>query len=483
MKLKKCFWFISLALFIYSCNNAGQKNKNTLETNKPMAIEKSDKGITPDTLMHNKKKGRVNSFSCTFKAVVKNNSMAGAGKVSQISELYKINEKIPQLFDIPIDKDTTILCKEGTSIRIEANSFIYENTSKKISGNVKVSVIEYYNLSDMILANLSTMSGNRILETGGMINITASVDDNNCVLKAGKEIEIGFPMKEKKSDMQLFSGKWLNKDQIDWQLLKQLPDTTKIFSLVEEMPEFPMGDANRIKFILENINYPQLAKERGVQGTVYVNFTVSENGNIQDIKLLRGIDPVLDQAAMDAVGKMPVWKPGKHLGKNVRVAFNMPISFTLDGNFNTNDKQYAKEFEKNRNDDNLKDASLSEVSRYLFSTSKLGYLNCDRFYYTNAQRINYLVRSDSIGINGSIMLIFDNMNSIYYGNSSKNQFQFLNVPIDEPITIVAIQYKNSVPYLAIKKTRTSEKVVTDLDFMPMTMATLKTEMKKLDKVN
>ena len=107
-------------------------------------------------------------------------------------------------------------------------------------------------------------------------------------------------------------------------------DGTPIFTVVEEMPQFKGGDEARIKFLTENIQYPQLAKEEGIQGTVYVTFVIDEYGLVTGAKILRGIGGGCDEEALRVVRKMPRWKPGKQSGKNVRVQFNMPIKFTLN---------------------------------------------------------------------------------------------------------------------------------------------------------
>lgn len=105
---------------------------------------------------------------------------------------------------------------------------------------------------------------------------------------------------------------------------------TQIFTVVEEMPSFPGGDESRIKFLMENIKYPQMAKESGIQGTVYVTFVVNEKGKVADVKVLRGIGGGCDEEAIRVVNLMPAWNPGKQSGKAVRVQFNMPIKFTLN---------------------------------------------------------------------------------------------------------------------------------------------------------
>ena len=106
-------------------------------------------------------------------------------------------------------------------------------------------------------------------------------------------------------------------------------DSTDISQLVEEMPEFPGGDAARFKYLRDNIQYPREARESGKQGTVYVTFVVERNGSISDIKILRGIGGGCDEEVIRLISWMPRWKPGRQRGKPVRVQFNMPIKFTL----------------------------------------------------------------------------------------------------------------------------------------------------------
>lgn len=105
---------------------------------------------------------------------------------------------------------------------------------------------------------------------------------------------------------------------------------TPIFTVVEEMPSFPGGDEARIKFLSTNIIYPQMAKESGISGTVYVTFVINEKGKVAEVKVLRGIGGGCDEEAVRVVKLMPPWNPGKQSGKPVRVQFNMPIKFTLN---------------------------------------------------------------------------------------------------------------------------------------------------------
>ena len=103
----------------------------------------------------------------------------------------------------------------------------------------------------------------------------------------------------------------------------------QVFTIVEQMPEFPGGEAELFKFLGSKINYPQLAKENGIAGRVFVNFVVDSEGKIKDVKVVRGIGGGCDEEAMRVVRSMPNWKPGKQNGRAVNVSYNLPIKFSL----------------------------------------------------------------------------------------------------------------------------------------------------------
>ena len=103
----------------------------------------------------------------------------------------------------------------------------------------------------------------------------------------------------------------------------------QIFQVVEEMPEFPGGMAECMKFLAKNIKYPTIAQENGVQGRVIVQFVVNKDGTIVDPVVVRSVDPYLDKEALRVIKAMPKWKPGKQRGKAVRVKYTVPVTFRL----------------------------------------------------------------------------------------------------------------------------------------------------------
>ena len=103
----------------------------------------------------------------------------------------------------------------------------------------------------------------------------------------------------------------------------------EVFTIVEQMPSFPGGDAKMYEYLGKNIKYPQIARETGIQGRVFVNFVVEPDGSVSNVKVLRGIGGGCDEEAMRVVKAMPKWSPGKQRGKTVRVSYTLPVVFKL----------------------------------------------------------------------------------------------------------------------------------------------------------
>lgn len=103
----------------------------------------------------------------------------------------------------------------------------------------------------------------------------------------------------------------------------------KVFDVVEQMPSFPGGQSALMSYLANNIKYPVVAQENGVQGRVVVSFVVERDGSITDVQVVRSVDPSLDREAQRVVRSMPKWIPGKQNGQAVRVKYNVPVSFRL----------------------------------------------------------------------------------------------------------------------------------------------------------
>lgn len=117
---------------------------------------------------------------------------------------------------------------------------------------------------------------------------------------------------------------------------KEAPKEEKVeeevipFAIVEQKPTFQGGDPNAFtKWVYSKIVYPTAAQENNIQGTVYLSFDVGTDGNLSNIKVLRGVDPLLDQEALRVVKLSPKWEPGRQQNKAVKVSYQFPLRFQL----------------------------------------------------------------------------------------------------------------------------------------------------------
>jgi periplasmic protein TonB len=98
---------------------------------------------------------------------------------------------------------------------------------------------------------------------------------------------------------------------------------------VEQMPQFPGGDEELVKFITDNLKYPAVAAEVGIEGRVTIRFVVNKDGLVSNVEIIRGLDPSCDREAVRVVKLMPKWIPGRQNGRSVPVYFTLPVVFRL----------------------------------------------------------------------------------------------------------------------------------------------------------
>ena len=113
------------------------------------------------------------------------------------------------------------------------------------------------------------------------------------------------------------------------QTRKDTATDDKVYEVCEQMPIFEGGDAALLKYLRENLKYPDNTKDRGVQGRLVIGFIVEKDGSLTDVKVLRPVDIDLDAEVLRLVKGMPKWIPGRQNGKRVRVRYLLPIHICL----------------------------------------------------------------------------------------------------------------------------------------------------------
>lgn len=143
------------------------------------------------------------------------------------------------------------------------------------------------------------------------------------IVEDDEEIKEEIEIKDSESDQDT------KVEVINIQQEEEEVDEVFNFYVLEDKPEFPGGEAALLKWIAQNTKYPEIAKENGIQGRVFVGFVIDKAGKVTEVKVLRGVDPYLDKEAVRVVGQMPSWSPGKQRGKPVKVSYQVPINFKL----------------------------------------------------------------------------------------------------------------------------------------------------------
>lgn len=170
------------------------------------------------------------------------------------------------------------------------------------------------------------------------IKFTAPVIKEDSEVKPEEEMKTQEDLQKTKTTIGAFTV--VGNDEIGGEVLKakeeiaqpeppKNEEENKVFDVVEEQPSFPGGQGALMSWLHDNIKYPVVAAENGIQGKVIVQFIVGKNGSISNVKVLRSVDPSLDKEAVRVVSNMPNWTPGKQNGASVNVRFTLPVTFRL----------------------------------------------------------------------------------------------------------------------------------------------------------
>ena len=124
------------------------------------------------------------------------------------------------------------------------------------------------------------------------------------------------------------------KKKVESKIVSAEKPSEKAFTIPDEMPVFKWGDEEKSeiafrKYIAENLKYPEEALKKGINGKVFVQFIVNKSGKVVDVKVVRGVDPILDQEAVRVIVSSPDWIPGKNAGEAVDVSYTFPINFSM----------------------------------------------------------------------------------------------------------------------------------------------------------
>jgi hypothetical protein len=420
------------------------------------------KPINGNETTQQKEKNRRVEVAITFKPKV-------IIQEKDISELYKLTSKDLDEFCIDPNKDTTLTLEEGTLITIKANTF---NTG---AGCVKIKTKEIYKYSDMILENLSTTSDGSQLETGGMIYIEAK-DANGRELKPQKSLTILMPTTNPQEDMDLFYGD-MHDDGVNWQ------SSNTGMSVISEgfwldcyngyyvTCDFFFCRIGRTgKGIKGIFNKNQRKENRAFRKSIGSyrqtnsnRYWISGNTRIKcdslqklldlyDVNSYNDLILAMNEDLMDSLGLTTVEELNRELEKQ-RV------------------RNTEMEIESG-------ESNADKVSYYAFNTSKLGWMNCDRF--TKSKPLISMKTGVTRKSTTDAKLVFRSFKSVMPSNNyNGEEFDFQRIKKNEPVYYIVLKYTNDGIFLSLNATETDENAP-KVDFESVSLEELKERLAVLD---
>jgi hypothetical protein len=416
------------------------------------------------------------------------------------SSLTKISFP-PTSFTISASADTTIFGQQGTRLFIEKATFQFANGSL-VTDSIKIYLKEFYKKSDIILADISTESNGKPLETNGMLNITATSGGKEVEIKSDKRIVVHFPrLKEKEKQMNLF---YADKTASDSSVTNWNIDTVSLVKMTLRLSSWgytwpAYDDSTEFKYVpksfvdtgyywnpidlyINAFNFSKKTIEEVNLRYVNIKFTIDKNGKIRNPFLEDKVSEIAKKEILSFINNLPEFKPGRDKKGNVIEREGtlgisegqiIPLYKSREEYLSSFDKKYSK-FEKQP----IKNMNDAELNYYIFSVAKLGWINCDHFLESE-KTIDYFVQAPTSN-DIKIKMVFKDINGVLIANNNNGKYVFSKVPIGKEVTIVAIKNKNGNLQTAFQSLIISEKPLENLILKATTLNELKQNLEKLN---
>lgn len=416
------------------------------------------------------------------------------GKNKEQADKVNIERELdvqPSIFTIQPDRDTILFGSAGTAIFIEANSLEFENGASPNS-TIEIVLKEYYSMSDMITQELSTMADEGLLETGGMINLKINSNGQELKLKRGKDVIVHFPKNGNKKEMQLFSQSISDQSDsiVRWRQEKQsvgheidtiTPFIIKYEDLDSQWMEFEDG-TNIWTWLKQEISLTEKERDYVRLRDVNIRYIVSKNGEVKDVKLEKKYNKKKCKRLMNLISEMPKLKPFKRNGMEIDMESWVNFAVKYIPAKHLSNEAYLKGIEDQYpefENQSINDISQVDLNYYIFSTAKLGWLNCDHFVNDPANKVNMTLKQKS-DENLMIKFIYKDYKSIVTPTYNNGINYFNGIPEDKDITLMIIKAKRTKILMSITEHKTLEGEITGIKFKDYTMGELKKELQKLN---
>ncbi len=423
-------------------------------------------------------------------------------------------------FAISANVDTTVFGPQGTRIFIEKETFQFADGTP-VTDSIQISLQEFYKKSDILLADLSTESNGKLLETGGMINITATSEGQAIEIKEDKRIVVHFPKSSKNrfenEPMNLFySDNTAAADSgvTNWQVdtVNLVKKSLKIGSWGWYFPSH--DDSTRYDFIPKdlvaddyylnpldlylnaynfssdtrkeiesNLNIASSSTLPRFNGYgIECEMGITKEGFVKNPRINSKVSPSTRREIIAFLQNIPQLEPGKN--KHGEIIERRGLLFIAGGEIiplyksreeylKSFDKKYAK-FENNP----IKTIDNAELEYYIFSVANLGWINCDRFIEPN-DPVDFIVKAP-IDKDTKVKLVFSDLNGVLQANVVDGNYVFPNIPKGTAATVFALRNDEGNLLASFQKVTIDDTPFQGLALEAMNLTELKQQLKNLN---
>lgn len=450
-------------------------------------------------------------------------SSSNSGEPLTAEDLEK--NVVPIEFTIDPTKDTTIFGTEGTRIFIGSNSFQYADGTP-VTESVTMELEEYYTKTEIALADLSTSAGAELLESGGMLYITAEANGREVEIAEGKNLVVHFPTRSyKKDDMKLFyAGEGSTDNSVmDWSLDQTgnlMQQTLTLGNYGWQYPEYddstgydfqPKDFGNKdvyywnpIDFYVKSFDWTDRAIAEIISAEnktklynpdkphVFDNWNtfgiecameISKEGYIKNVRIHTPISDSTKAEVKQFLYNIPQLEPGQNMyGEIIERKGYMLITEGRPVEKYEKREDYMKSFDEKYaefEDEPITNMDKAEAEYYIFNVTQLGWINCDRFQYLDEDdKMDFFVDFE-VDEDVEFKMIFSEINSVLKAGVKNGKYYFPNVAKGEWVTIFGMKNTNGQIQTFFQKVLVSEKEVQDVAFKETTLTELKEELNKL----
>jgi hypothetical protein len=371
---------------------------------------------------------------------------------------------------------------EGTIVSIAPNSLVLAGSGEAPKGPVSISIQEYISTAAILQANLSTTSGGRLLETAGMIYISATSEGAPCALMPGRTASVTFAGRRSGDGMQLFTGRMVN-GGVDWELQEQeyfYDDVGEcdMRRYVMTDPAFPNGPGALKQFLARRLDWPDDREGPVTTVDVVLSYEVNAQGLAGKPSIQSSLSPRYDSAFAAALQEMPRWRPATCNGSPVSATIVHRLSYWWPENASPGNARMHYNISPPAIDSTYPRVEPRRQTFMTFRTPSLGWINCDRFIEDSREKTEFFV---NVSGDPDVKLVFHNIRSVMQGSPAAGKCVFPGVPKGEPVTVVAFRKEGTQLFMAMSDTNTGAEGLKELVFQKADKEMIRERLLQLDE--